>query len=450
MLASITLLAVFGHFFLAASPVTPRGLGETLLLVAVVLALWASGVVTEGLTSLIFFAAAILLKLAPPEVTLSGLSSSAFWMIFSGLILGAAIKSTGLSRRIAFHLAPYLVGRQITGIIGVTLFGLLLAVLMPSAMGRIVLIIPLLSDLAERLGLPEGSRARRGILLGGILGTTLPSTALLPANIPNNVLSGIYEGLFHQQITYSDYFLQHFPVLGLLKLVMIVGLLFVFYRDPSCRASKVAGRDIEAWSAAEKRLAIYLSVAVMLWMSDGMHHVSPAWVGLGAAIVCLLPSVGVLPDKTLQTINFEPLLYVSGVVGLGALISHSGLGVQLAAWLEAIMPLGVDAAFANFLSLCGVSTLLGMLTTLPGVPAVLTPLTQHFAERSGLSDALVLASQVVGFSTLVLPYQSPPVMAALQLAAIGRWEMTRLLLILAGFSILILWPLDYLWLMTLQ
>jgi integrase len=116
---------------------------------------------------------------------------------------------------------------------GASLFGLLLAFLVPSAMGRIVLIIPILQDLSERLGLPREGKDARGILLAGILGTALPSTAILPSNIPNNVLAGIYERLSHQPISYSDYLLLHFPVLGAIKTVLLIVTLAFLYRSPS-------------------------------------------------------------------------------------------------------------------------------------------------------------------------------------------------------------------------
>lgn len=440
------LIAAYGSFpILESPPMVPKAA----LLVTITLILWASGIVSEALATLLFFVGGILFKIAPPEVVLSGLTSSAFWMIFSGLILGAAIRTTGLSNRIAAFLAPLAAEGPIPAIAGATLFGILLAFLMPSAMGRIVLIIPLLQDLNNRLGLGAENRSRRGILLGGILGTALPSTAILPSNVPNNVLAGIYEGLFHQPISYGDYLWQHFPILGALKSLLLVALLAVFYREKSW-APPPSEDEQQPWTPSELRLTAYLAIAVLLWMTDSIHRISPAWVGLGVAILCLAPDIGVVPGKMLQNINVEPLLYVAGVVSLGAVISHTGLGQQLATWLERLLPSVPEGGMGSFLALCTLSTLLGALTTVPGVPAILTPMTEHFATLSLLPHSLVLASQVVGFSTLLFPYQAPPVAAALQLSGISRREMTKVLLALAALSIPLLWPLDYLWLNTVS
>ena len=67
--------------------------------------LWASAVIPESLTGLIFLTFAVLAKLAPVEVVFSGYASSAFWLIFSGLVIGAAIKHSGLGDRIAAAIA---------------------------------------------------------------------------------------------------------------------------------------------------------------------------------------------------------------------------------------------------------------------------------------------------------------------------------------------------------
>jgi di/tricarboxylate transporter len=406
--------------------------------------LWASGLLAESLTALIFFTVAMLARIAPPEVVFSGLVSSAFWLIFSGLIIGAAIKQSGLGDRIAARLATAL-GQSYRGaMIGVVLFGLTMAFLMPSAMGRIALMLPILAALAEHLGYARQSRACRGLILGGVFGTYLPSSAILPANVPNNVLAGIVETTFGRPIAFGDYLLVHFPILGLAKTVMLIAVLLIFYRGEA--RAKPTARTIPPMSAEERRLALLLAVALLFWATDSLHHISPAWIGMALAVTCLFPPLRLLPRKALQTINLEPVFYVAGIISLGALATHSGLGEQLARWVLTLLALPSHRPVANFADLCGLSSVVGLLTTLPGVPAVMTPLTTAFAAASGLTPATLLIAQVVGFSTVILPYQAPPLVMAMQLADLPRRDMTVLCLITAALTVLILWPLDILWL----
>ncbi len=87
----------------------------------------------------------------------------------------------------------------------------------------------------------------------------------------------------------------------------------------------------------------------------------------------------------------------------------------------------------------------GLATTLPGIPAVLTPFADSLARVSGLSLETVLMIQVLSFSTPLLAYQGPPVAVAVQLGWVTLADATKLLLAIAAITLLVLLPLDYLW-----
>lgn len=59
------------------------------LIVGVTIVLWATSLLPEFITALLFFAAAMMAKIAPPEVSFGGFASSAFWLVFSGFVLAS-------------------------------------------------------------------------------------------------------------------------------------------------------------------------------------------------------------------------------------------------------------------------------------------------------------------------------------------------------------------------
>jgi len=69
-----------------------------------------------------------------------------------------------------------------------------------------------------------------------------------------------------------------------------------------------------------------------------------------------------------------PASLASMIASLGALAHESGLGARIAHWLLDALPLGETGDAATFGLLGGLAMALGTLITLPGVPAVLTPL----------------------------------------------------------------------------
>ena len=76
--------------------------------------------------------------------------------------------------------------------------------------------------------------------------------------------------------------------------------------------------------------------------------------------------------------NLGTVLFLAGVVGLGAVVAHTGVGALLGRELIGITPLGSGSGFTTFASLVGLGTALELITTLPGLPAIMTP----FAIRS--------------------------------------------------------------------
>ena len=85
-------------------------LSSSAVLVLLVVGALATGVIPEQITILIFFLLAMLLVVASPQIVFSGFVSGAFWLVFGGLIIGAAVETTGLGNRIAQGLISYVSG----------------------------------------------------------------------------------------------------------------------------------------------------------------------------------------------------------------------------------------------------------------------------------------------------------------------------------------------------
>lgn len=444
----IVLVAVIiGMFFIAVpaiwpDPVQARAAG----LAVITISLLATASIPEYLTALLLFLAAMLLGIAPPEVVFAGFQSTAIWLVFGGLVLGVAITSTGLGKRIANGLAGHLDGSYLWMVSGMTLAGMALAFIMPSALGRVALLVPITLALADHFGFGQGSNGRTGLVLAALLGSFVSAFAILPANVPNMVLAGMAENQFGMTLLYGEYLLLHFPVLGLLKLAMIVAAIVWIYPDRPLVRNRHEGVNQDPMQYRERLLSGVLAVLLVLWLTDFAHHVSPAWIALAGAVFLLMPGVGVVSTEQFNTrINYGSLFFVAGVIGLGSIIKHSGLGASIGQGLLAVLPLSADAPFVNFFSIALASTVTGLFTTLPGVPAVMVPLAGGIAEATAMPLETILMMQVVGFSAMLLPYQAPPIIVALQMAGIGARKAMRPLLLLALGTYTILLPLDYLW-----
>jgi di/tricarboxylate transporter len=114
-------------------------------------------------------------------VIFAGFGSSALWLVFGGLVIGTAVQTTGLGRRLARLLVGHLGGSYRRIVYGTVGLGAALAFLVPAAMGRIMILMPIFAALTGELGFGRGRRGRTGILLAVAFGTILPAFAILPA-----------------------------------------------------------------------------------------------------------------------------------------------------------------------------------------------------------------------------------------------------------------------------
>src|SRR6202000_1743695 len=319
--------------------------------------LWATSALPEYLTALLFFAAITVFRAAPTEVVFSGFQSEAFWLVLGGFVLGAAIKKVGLADRIARVLANSLTGSWLKMIVGVILLTYALAFVMPSNMGRITLLMPIVMALADRAGLREGSPGRIALALAVVLGTYELSASILPSNVPNLIMTGAAEHAYGMQFNYMPYLWLQAPVVGILKGILITVCLWWMF--PASPQRIVAEAAPAKWSAAELRLSVILLVTLLLWMTDSWHGIRPAWVGLASACLCLMPGIGFLTtDEFSSAVNFRTCIYLAGILGLAAVVAWSGLGDAIGKLLIPLLPLDPAHPATAFTSMLGLGSLL--------------------------------------------------------------------------------------------
>ncbi|MDK6768591.1 anion permease, partial [Klebsiella aerogenes] len=233
-------------------------------------------------------------------------------------------------------------------------------------------------------------------------------------------------------------------VLGWLKGAVLVALICWLFPGKPHPPRELA--PLAPMSRDEKRLAWLLAVVLTLWVTESWHGVGPAWTGLAAAVVTLLPRVGFISGEEFASgVNMRTCIYVAGILGLAITVTQTGIGGAVGNALLQVMPLDKDNPFTSFLALTGITSALNFIMTANGVPALYTTFAQSFADATGFPLLSVIMIQVLGYSTPLLPYQASPIVVAMGLGKVPARAGMLLCLALAAVSYLILLPLDYAW-----
>lgn len=441
--ALVFALAVVVFFLPAPAGYSPQTMQAGALCILVI-GLWALGAMPEHVTGLLFFLLAMVFAIAPPNVVFSGFASGTLWLVLGGLIIAEAVNCTGLGARFA----RYLIGRHTLSyralIAAVVLVSTVMCVVMPATVSRILLLLPIMALLAHRLGLPPGSVGNEGVALAVIMTNYQVGTAFLPANAPNLVLAGAAETLYGITFIYGEWLLVQLPVMGVLKALLIIGLIWWLFPDET-RA--VETQEAPApMSGEEKRLTVILLAAVALWATDFAHGVHPGWIGLAAGLATLIPRVGVMPVTSFtERVKFGPFFYIASILGLGAMMVETSLSRALGEAMQGGLQLQAGQDATNFAILTLLATLAGAFVTNVAQPALLAPLASHFAEATGWPLKAALMTIVLGFTTAIFPFQVPPVMVGVQIAGLRLRRVMRITVPLAAIGLVGLLPINYFW-----
>lgn len=442
--AAIIIVAATAFAVFPPGGIDPRAALALSLCVGTV-ALFATGFIQEHIIALGFFVVAVLAEVAPPQIVFSAFESSALWLVFGGLFIALGVQATGLGDRLARTLLRAIGGTYFRVILSLVLASLILMIVMPSVMGRVLILVPLAIALAARMGFEAGSRPANGMVLAVAVTSFVTAGSVLPSNVGNMIVAGSAESLFDIRIPFARYMLIHFPVGALAKSVLIVLICWLFFRGEVVDKEASAARP-GPWSWAERRMALVLGAALVMWMTDGQHGIDPGWIGLAAGFICLLPRIGVLgPAAMNDDLKIGPFFYTAGIMGIGKVLDWSGAGNVLGRGIQQIVEFQPGQDALNFGLLYLLSTTLGLSINQLGVAAVLSPLANDLASASGLPILTVLMTIVVGYSSVLLPYQTAPMVVALRLGGTSFATAARLTLMIAFLTTVILVPLTYLW-----
>lgn len=407
------------------------------------IALFATRAVPEIVAAFGIFLMALGLDIVPREVVFSGFISSGFWLLVSGIILGAAITSTGLAARISGRLVAVTGPSYPRAILFVAIAGFALGVLIPSTMPRIIVMIPVAAAFAKRLGLDPDGKGAIGLVATAAASTLLPTYSILTANLPTIVQVGAMDQLYGVHSTYSGYLLQQLPV-NALRFVLLVVLMIGFTGEAVTSTRADPEQDLHR--PEQRRLLMVLGVAIALWMTDFVHGIPPAWVALTAAAVTIWPRFGMLkPTAMREQIDLTPAIFFASIVTIVATARAAGLDQILADAVIGTLPLDSGGGLGATYSVFGVSVILSHLTTAPAAPAVLVPFAEPLSRMTGLSLEVISMTQIIGISTPLIPYQAPPLIVAMSLSKVPNAVFFRLCLWLALAVTVLGIPLTYCW-----
>jgi di/tricarboxylate transporter len=177
----------------------------------------------------------------------------------------------------------------------------------------------------QAFGLEKGSNISRGMLLILTYAASVFDKTII-AGAATITARGAMERFGHMEVLYSQWLLAYLPV-DLVLIVVAWRLTLKFFppEKPALPGGKAyLEKELRAlgnWKPIEKKALAFALLAVVLWLTDALHHVPASKIALGVVLLALLPRVGVLGLEDLRSVDYLLVFFVASVVSMGKVLT---------------------------------------------------------------------------------------------------------------------------------
>ncbi len=386
--------------------------------------LWVSEAIPLGLTALLV---AALLALCPGlgfADAASGFAGEVVFFLIGAVAIGTAVESSGLAVR-----AARLLSRSAKGSPARLYFQMIagfpvLALLIPSAITRNAVLIPAYRDALGGMGLDQSSRVGRATMLAlGVL-NPLASSAFLTGGITSITAATLIGGFS---------WLGWFSLMAVPYYALLSGGALLLWLQVGRFEGASGGVEPQAaphpFLPAEKRTLAVLALTAGLWLTDSIHHLSPAIPALLGAAALLLPGIGAISWKTFEArLSWGLVLTVGASLSLAKVMTSSGA----ATWLGQLLLGGLSGLAAAPLLLVATLIVAAVLihlavTNLAACIALLLPVNATVADAAGLNPIVTgLALTIVVDAVILYPVQTAANLMAYEAGYFSRADVVSM------------------------
>jgi len=358
---------------------------------------WIFTVIPPAYATLLMLLGYLLLGVAGPADVFRIWTLPLMWLIVGSFLIAAAVTKVGLARRVACFFMIRFASSYRSLVVLTYLLGLVLSFLIPHPFPRALLIMSLIRAVIEKADMNRADAAAVGLSV--FVSATVTSTMLLTGDSTLNLTAVGFSG---QAVGWLEW-ARLMAVPGLIASLLMMGLqLLLFPQTGPVTIDRAALRQEQQALGPLRReeivTLIWVLAALLLWMTDFIHGIDPAWVALLVVVGLSLPGVGdVLDAEDISSgINWPILFFVTGALAIGTVGSVTGMSAWLAETLLPPVPPANPYLFAALTG--GVSMGIHMIigSALASMSIVSPPLVQYAlaAGWNPLFPALVVYTAV--------------------------------------------------------
>ena len=368
---------------------------------------WAFGIAQPGYVSGLYLLLLAVFKVAPTTLIFSTWTTSMMYLIIGAYLIAVAVKESGLGERIAYKFIVKYVSSFKSIIVSIFALTFILALLIPHPWPRAFLIMSVMAVVVKSADIPREDAVKIGFT---VFTASIPvSMIFLTGDASINPLAAA--SCDPEPVGW----LKWFEVMGLpmivTSIITMVMILFMFKPTKEVNVNKTEILEkLEAMgpmSGKELRTAVWVTLAIILWMTDTLHGIDIGWVTLFIAMGMAMPKIGgILTPQSWSGVPVQTLIFLTAAVAIGRVGGATGMNTWIA---QTVLPSSVPenmfilAAFITAVSIA-IHMLFGSVIAVMGIviPAMLA-----FTGSMGISTIIpVMIAYIAINAHCILPFHN--------------------------------------------
>ncbi len=364
---------------------------------------WAMQVAQPAYIGGIYLMLLIIMGVAEPAKVFSSWTGSTMWLVIGAYLIAGAARDSGLGERIAYAFIIKFVRSWKGIIISTFVLTFIMALLIPHPWPRAFLLMSVMAVVCKSANMPKEDTAKVGL---AVFAASCPlSMVFLTGDSSLNPLAVAGSGVECDYISWFKYMSIPMIIAAILTMLLIL-LLFKPTKEVSIdlEVLKEKQKLLGPISKLEKRTAVWLVIAVVLWMTDSITGINIGWITLIVALLMSMPLIGeVLTPKSWGGVPVNVLIFLTSAIAIGTVGGATGMNAWLA---KTILPSSIPTNIYILALLIGlVAIIIHMfMGSVIAVMGVCIPAMVAYTSQMGISP---LAISLLVFSAINIHYILP-------------------------------------------
>ena len=428
--------------WLAPFPID-RAMHAAIAISAFLIIAWMTELMEYAATGLLGLMLFWVFEVADTEVIFSGFVNDTSWFLIGAMLIGAMAVKSGLPQRIGNFVISRVGVTYSRVLLGLIIIDLVLTIVVPSGAAVLVIMASLALAVMKLFDAPKGSNIGRGLFVVLTYVTGIFNKMMIAGSA-----SIMARGMIEQAgvtVSWSRWFAAFIPTMVVTVVAAWWFTLKAFPPEASSlvdRSEQVKAhfRTTERWTPLSTKAALLCGVALLFWLTDELHGISPALIAFAVGLCALLPFVDVLDEKDLRSINLLPFFFTAAAIGMGEVLETTGaLRIVTDSFIGGLEPWLADRRLATAVLYWGGFFYHFVTASELSMLATSMPILMEFSRANGLDPLFIGLLWAFSTGGKLFAYQSAVLVLGYAYGQFRHTDLIKIGLFLTVVDFVVLW-----------